>query len=70
MIKLDEDIQLKLREVIKDADRLLLSDDVNDVLDVLSDKIIESLDKEQEPTPKTIQLERLYDTVFYESEVV
>lgn len=44
MIKLDEDIQLKLREVIKDADRLLLSDDVNDVLDVLSDKIIESLD--------------------------
>lgn len=70
MIKLDEDIQLKLREVIKDADRLLLSDDVNDVLDVLSDKIIESLDEEQEPTPKTIQLERLYDTVFYESEVV
>ncbi len=56
----------RIRQLFPDrADALLVSDDVNDILDALDDLYLDLLDEDQEPTDESREVEHLRDHIHW-----
>ncbi len=68
MIKVTDEERRFLIENIENAEEILMSDNVNDILDSLSDFLnFAGFDKNDDITDYGRKIERIYDNIYYNS---
>ena len=68
MNKLSEEQKIALRKWMStEAETLISSDDVNDVLDALDELYLDLLDIDQEPTPESREVETRRDCIHWDN---